>query len=377
MAKDSEKEEEQSFNLRLKLEKSANYTKVIVSENQPAPPYWKSRGSVQVNKMILKLKKQCAEFYFHRLKQQAQEKIESNIIWAEHLKDKPVLLKRFYQIQQQSKENQTESSLGFISAIQRVMLLEGKISKYKNSNYEKRKKTRKATIIDLGKNNFNETNTCFFTLTFDPKQYKAKNLENCKKLFRNFTLRLGKQYGNVKYIATFAKQKNGNWHFHMMVNICTMSKKDLKKIWKYGLVDIKQLKTKVYVQNICSYLIKNMNENEDAYMGKKAYLCSKNLNRTQILSSSRKQQEEDCFQEFEELKDKNKFLTYSKEKPVGKMAKLCYPDNKTSEILLSEEELQRDLGSIELLETVFMKTEVVIVPNENKKDCFTQAVKLK
>ncbi len=78
---------------------------------------------------------------------------------------------------------------------------------------------------------------------------------------------------------------------------------------------------------------------------------------------------------FDELKEKKNFLAYSKEKPVGKMVELCYPDDKVTEIFFSNEELTLDYGDLNIKDTIFMQTDIVIVPNEDKEKYFTKAIK--
>lgn len=361
-------------NLRVKIEKSATSIKVFVYQNQPAPPYHNGRGSIQTNKKLKDMRKSWAKLYFSEKEKQAKEEVRRTELWKIHLKGNPILLKRLLQVERENLTNHSNTP-SFISAIQRAILNGSKISKYKNSNYEKRKKARENVVRDMIKNNFNETNTIFFTLTFDTRKYQAKDLEKCKKLFRNFILRLAKKYDNLKYIATFARQKNASWHFHMVVNICEISEKELKAIWKYGIVHTNQVSTWQHLKNICAYLITNMNQNQDELMSNNGYLCSKNLNRTQVLSSSRKNQEEECFEAFDQLKEKDNFLAYSKEKPVGKMVELSYPEDKTRDIFFSNEELKQDFGQLTIKDTIYMQTDIVIVANESKQQFFTRAIK--
>ncbi len=193
-------------NIRIKLEKSATSTKVLVYQNQPASPYYNSRASIQTNKQIQLLKYQCAELYFREKERQDKENEELYQLWTERFKNKPYLLHQLRQSEHR-KEAKRAVNPSFISAVQQAILNGSKISKYRNTNYEKRKKNRENAVRDMIKNNFNETNTSFCTSTFDPQKHPSKDLGKCKKLFRNFILRLAKKYDDVKYLATFARQK--------------------------------------------------------------------------------------------------------------------------------------------------------------------------
>jgi hypothetical protein len=149
----------------------------------------------------------------------------------------------------------------------------------KQTMRDARNLTRRLALMNFGQGD------TFITLTY------AENMQDIEKAdndFKKFIQRFRYRYKGLKYIAVREFQKRGAIHFHMICNWNEdlESEEQIKekerwfgeKLWGHGFVDIKVLDG---VDNVGAYLIKYMTKNIsiEAFKGKKAYLCSKGLER--------------------------------------------------------------------------------------------------
>jgi|FLYL01.1.fsa_nt_gi hypothetical protein len=122
--------------------------------------------------------------------------------------------------------------------------------------------------------NFNKDSK-FITLTFNTH---ITCLDAANTLFKQFVQRLRYRYGKFKYIAVIEFMKSGRIHYHMMSDLPYIKNKVLAEIWENGFVKINNI-TKV--DNVGAYMVKYMIKDigDNRLAGRKAYLCSKNLDR--------------------------------------------------------------------------------------------------
>lgn len=141
--------------------------------------------------------------------------------------------------------------------------------------------TRRLALMNFG------SGDKFITLTYADNM---QDLERADNDFKKFIMRLKYRFKlkELPYIAVREFQRRGAVHFHML---CRMplefeNEEDLKyyerlfgeTIWGHGFVDIKPID---HVDNVGAYLIKYMTKNLsiELFKGKKAYLCSRGLER--------------------------------------------------------------------------------------------------
>ena len=149
----------------------------------------------------------------------------------------------------------------------------------KQTMREARNKTRRLALMNFGQGD------TFITLTYAENM---QDIEKADKDFKKFIQRFKYRYPDLKYIAVREFQKRGAIHFHMICNwndglndeeqIKEKERWFGEKLWSHGFVDIKVLDG---IDNIGAYLIKYMTKNIsiEAFKGKKAYLCSKGLDK--------------------------------------------------------------------------------------------------
>lgn len=147
-------------------------------------------------------------------------------------------------------------------------------------NYVKTKQRRKIGIKEIIRNNFDEEHSRFVTLTFDGERLGKENVANLDwthKEFGKFIKRVNYRYDNFKYVATFARQQNGNWHYHMLCNFPPeTTEREIKEIWGNGRVDKTAFQNTCHYENVIKYLLRNMDSSEDELKGRKGYLSSFN-----------------------------------------------------------------------------------------------------
>ena len=178
-------------------------------------------------------------------------------------------------------------------------------SPFAEFNYMRRLKIRKKNFYAIIYNNFQANHAVMVTLTFSPSFLVSGNLAQAHAEFVKFIKRLNWYYEGFKYIATFARQQNGNWHYHMICNITDMDQAQWVKIWKLGFVWVSDIQTTEALRTKAIYCVKNMTEcAEDELHGENGYLCSHKLKRNLELRSWNPEEEEECWRLFEQIKDK-------------------------------------------------------------------------
>lgn len=165
------------------------------------------------------------------------------------------------------------------------------VGKYADFNYAKRIKKRAQKVRDICKNSFEAGKAMFVTLTFNPKLFDKTSLNDLSfthSEFKKFIKRVNTHFEGFKYIATFARQGNGNWHYHMICNL--NNDKDMKilySLWESGYISCSLIYNQEYYYNCINYLIKNMNSSADDLKRIRGYLFSRNIERDIIVTSWR------------------------------------------------------------------------------------------
>lgn len=192
-----------------------------------------------------------------------------------------------------------------------IIASEKGFSKYNKLNYKRRKSYRINAVRELVYNNFNANSCCMLTLTFDKN---VSNLDIAHNEFKKFIQRMHYKYNGFAYVGTFAKQKRGAWHYHLICNLSSDTDPlFIKNIWKNGAVYISKIEGGSDLREKVNYCIKNMNEMSDDYLKEeKGYLCSKGLQRNIVLCSWKYNDVEECLKYFEEIQSMNSKLIFEK-----------------------------------------------------------------
>lgn len=216
------------------------------------------------------------------------------------------------------KETEPETPLNNVfynTCVATCDILDKGTSKYRKHNYDRRRRARINSVRELIYNNFNPDYCCMVTLTFDSKMGKDfKELDVCHKEFKKFIQRMHYKYDGFAYVATFSKQKRGNWHYHLICNIHSDTDPLMvKKIWKNGSVYISTIKGGSELREKVNYCIDNMEDVSVKYLQtEKGYLCSKGLQRNIVLCSWKEDDVEECLKYFQEIKTMDSKLIYEK-----------------------------------------------------------------
>lgn len=189
-------------------------------------------------------------------------------------------------------------------------------SRFEQYNYMKRMKARRQTIRELVYNNFDTPNTTMITLTFDSQQFPSLDFTDLKiahKEFKKFIQRINFRFDNFKYVATFSRQENQNWHYHLICNISnSISKAVIEAIWNRGHVWLTYIFKESVLRDKVNYCIDNMEEiaYSDLRM-EKGYLASKGLRRNIVLHSWKPEEAEAAEELFNQIKNEPHTLLYS------------------------------------------------------------------
>ena len=192
-------------------------------------------------------------------------------------------------------------------------------SDYADHNYYNRMKQRRETIRELAYNNFDPEFSMMVTLTFADQDGKDfTSLDEAHHQFKTFIQRMQTHFDNFEYIATFNRQNNQKWHYHLLTNLIHTTKtRDIQKIWNNGIVHITKIIQKDLFDTSVQYLISNMTSSANDTKGKHGYLASKNLERN-IIIKSYKQEDFDKFQEvFEEIRKQPYKTLYETKNHLG------------------------------------------------------------
>lgn len=152
--------------------------------------------------------------------------------------------------------------------------------RYTLYNYKKRIKERAAKFRSYAFINFNKKNTQFVTLTFDNRIVAdADKLDVAHSCFRKFIKRVQSKFTDLRYAGTFSRQKNGNWHYHMLFNFDeSVSGKEINDMWKYGVAHCTLITSGDDFYSKISYCIDNMYKvSYSDLKGEKGYLHSYGL----------------------------------------------------------------------------------------------------
>ena len=152
--------------------------------------------------------------------------------------------------------------------------------KYHKYNYRKRLKKRTEKFRTLSYINFRVPNVQFVTLTFDPSTIDyATDLDACHHAFQKFIKRIRRRYSDFIYVATFSRQKNSNWHYHMLCNFdVNVKNKVIQDLWQNGMTHSTPLLSYGEMTSKISYCIDNMNKVAwTDLQGEKAYLFGRGL----------------------------------------------------------------------------------------------------
>ena len=194
-------------------------------------------------------------------------------------------------------------------------------SKYSESNYYNRMRKRRQVIKEVCNNNFDIPNVSMVTLTFDQasnpdKDFKDINITH--KEFDKFIRRVNNRYDNFRYIATFSRQGNGNWHYHMLCNFNNKIKREaISQIWKNGIVHIGHLKSNGELKATTDYIIKNMNQSSNEVRGRRGYLYSLNMEREIVLASWKPQDSKEFEEVFKRVSAESRRVLYETTNHVG------------------------------------------------------------
>lgn len=193
-------------------------------------------------------------------------------------------------------------------------------SNYASFNYYNRMKQRRGAIKELCWNNFDLPYVVMLTLTYDTegKDQQFTNLGESHKNFKKFIQRVNSHYDNFKYIATFSRQNNGNWHYHVMCNFeDTITNEAVSALWKMGFVYVAYIKDMGHFRNSINYLIQNMDESSDCIKGRRGYLYSKSLEHDIILKSWDNNNTDEYNEAYEKIVGSQNQILYETKNHLG------------------------------------------------------------
>ncbi len=239
-------------------------------------------------------------------------------------------------------------------------------------NYEMTKYRRRHAIKDIIQNSFDKEHSKFITLTFDEKKLGKENVTNLDwthKEFAKFIKKINYRYDNFSYIATFSRQKTGNWHYHIICNLPPeTTEREIRELWKNGRVDKTTYKSTMHYEKVKNYLIKNMEAIENELRGRKGYLSSVNAKRNINICSWLDEDKDKYYGESKKIVEGGKesvSIMSSSEEWIGTM--LDKRDGGTGEVykmLLPFWELTEGLMKLGGEECI-KKTEVYFCANSN------------
>ncbi len=221
-------------------------------------------------------------------------------------------------------------------------------------------KKRRREVKEICWNNFDLPYVVMLTLTFDQKNHKEKNfacLETAHKEFKKFIQRVNSHYQDFRYISTFNRQQNGNWHYHVMCNFPhSIKNSDIETLWKNGITYVTYIKTRENYNKAIQYLTDNMNESADALKGKHGFMCSKSVERDIELVSWKEEQFNEFLEAFEKVKENKKTILYECKNSLGiKGTKVDEETGEVFEVRIPDKELTPMLqnAGYEKWETVY------------------------
>lgn len=205
-------------------------------------------------------------------------------------------------------------------------------SDYADFNYYHRMKLRREKIRELAYNNFELPNAVMITLTFDIKRGEDyTDLGVAHYAFKKFIQRMNSHYNNFKYLATFNRQNNGNWHYHVLCNFPqSVKNKDIQRIWGNGITYITYFEKQSKFDFGIQYLISNMAECSGETHGKHGYLATKGLERNIVLTSYKEADIKEFDEVFPEILESRRKILYETKNHLGIQGETI--DEETGEI---------------------------------------------
>jgi wyosine [tRNA(Phe)-imidazoG37] synthetase (radical SAM superfamily) len=86
---------------------------------------------------------------------------------------------------------------------------------------------------------------------------KIQDLDFTHKEFKKFIQRMNRRYEDFIYLATFSRQENGTWHYHMITNmIMDESVNNIQNIWGNGSCECKNMNSGDYYTNVKRCIVK-------------------------------------------------------------------------------------------------------------------------
>lgn len=201
-------------------------------------------------------------------------------------------------------------------------------SSYADHNYWLRQKKRRETVRELAYNSFEYLNATMITLTFNrPMLY----LTEAHKIFNNFIKRVNDHYDNFRYLATFSRQTNGNWHYHVLTNLPAVTDNStITELWQNGITYISYFDKQCKFDTAVEYLIGNMASSSQDTKGKHGYLASKNCERNIVITSYKSKDAEQFDEIFPQIQRANNKILYETKNHLG--IKGTNVDEETGEI---------------------------------------------
>lgn len=245
-----------------------------------------------------------------------------------------------------------------------------KPSRYEQFNYIKRMKVRRETIRELVYNNFDTPYVSMITLTFDSERFENldfTDLNVAHKEFKKFIQRMNFNFDNFKYVATFSRQQNNNWHYHMICNIGNLTTKEqIEKIWNRGLVWVVYIFKESKLREEVNYCIDNMGQVAASDLKhEKGYLASKGLRRNLILCSWKPEEAKAAEELFNRIKEKPHTMLYSTSHLKGSKVRLTDDEDGIGNVRYND-----GLSGLEAGEEKWMAKTHYISSSERLKELF-------
>ena len=194
-------------------------------------------------------------------------------------------------------------------------------SNYADYNYHNRMKQRHSIVREISHNNFELPNVVMLTLTYDSTKLSTTvctDLEQSHKEFKKFIQRICSHYDNFRYLATFNRQTNGNWHYHVLCNFPSgIPNNTINQTWKNGLTYTTRIKSRADYDQAIEYLISNMDRASSELKSKHGYLCSKNCERDIIIDSWHESTWDKFTEAFNRIENANNTILYEAKNHLG------------------------------------------------------------
>lgn len=194
-------------------------------------------------------------------------------------------------------------------------------SDYAAYNYHNRMKQRRKALEELCYNSFSETESVMLTLTFAVSTdtiISYTDIAAAHHEFKKFIQRVNDHYDNYKYAATFSRQSNGKWHYHVLCNFSHQIQNDeIKKLWKNGMTHITYIDSVSLFGRVVEYLVRNMNDVSGELNGKHGYLASKSIEKDIVITSWRAEHDKDFEEAFEKINAAPRKILYETKNHIG------------------------------------------------------------